>query len=62
MQIIIKVQRRSERAVLSFRGRRPDNMKIVLMRMHPHKDGEEFQPRRCLLFGSLESSPIRSES
>ncbi len=62
VQIIVEVKRRSEGAVLSLRGRRPDGAKIVLMRMHPYKAGEEFQTCRRILFGFLENSPIRSES
>ncbi len=58
VQIIIEVERRCEGAVLSLRGRRPDNMEIVLMRMHPHKAGEEFQARRRLFLGFLECSSV----
>ncbi len=53
VQIIIEVERRGEAAVLtllSLQGRGPDNVEVVLVRMHQHKAGEEFQARRRLFF------------
>jgi hypothetical protein len=58
VQIIVEVERRCEGAVLSLRGRRPDSVKIVLMSMHAHKAGEEFQMRWRLFLGFLESSSV----
>jgi hypothetical protein len=58
VQIIIKVKHSGEGAVLCLQGSRPDNMEIVLMRMHPHKAGEEFQARRRLFLGFLKSSSV----
>ena len=40
----------------------PNNVEVVLVRMHPHKAGEEFQARRRLFLGLLKNSSIRSES
>ncbi len=60
--IVIEVERRGKGTVLSFRGRGPDNVEVVLVRMHPHKAGEEFQARRRLFLGPLKNSSIRSES
>ena len=54
----LRVQIIIEEAVLCLRGRRPDNTKIVLMRVHPHKAGEEFQARRRLFLGFLKSSSV----
>ncbi len=56
------MERRGEGSVLSLRGRGPDDVEIVLMRMHPHKAGEEFQARRRLFLGPLKNSSIRGES
>ena len=40
----------------------PNNVEVVLVRMRPHKAGEEFQARRRLFLGLLKHSSIRSES
>ncbi len=36
----------------------PNNMEVVLVRMHPHKAGEEFQARRRLKIAPYEARAV----
>ena len=61
MRVVVEAERLGQSSVLGLRGRRPNCVKVDLMRMHPQQAGEEVQALRRKLLELTESNAVSNE-